>query len=1190
MSTLHILTLGPPQVRYQNELVNIRRRYPRGVLYYLAERGGSVDRQELLYLFENDPSDIAVARRNLRQALARLRHDIPDSSLIIADAQVVTLDWERVKADVLEFRRLLQLITPHLKQIRPNDALPPWLAQKMIQAIDLWRRPRFLPGAKLPNTPAWDNWITLTERELQEQRRTLLQRLASHFEILGEIEQAITYCEIALSDDIWNIDLYPLLRRLWVQFTQPGKALEHLERLQSAAQLNGVEEFPEEIVQLYHQIVASTPSLQSQRDLDWNLRPTLEAPFVGRQKAMACLLSTLPQGGSIFIRAQSGYGKSRLLKEFIARVSNDARVLLAHCHSNEFSLPFKPLVNLLRQDIEPEEWQTLNPVWRNQLALLLPELRPSDADPSSLSQIPPVFRRSQLIDAIQQLLIQIHRQRRLILCIEDIHWADEATLATVSYLSNHSPFTRGALMLVTVRPGFENPDLGELLNATRRQSTQQIVDLPPWSLEDLTELFISLYSIYPSTTLCQELLQRTGGNPYYLLEVLRSLLQKRAVAILTSLPSDFEYPENLQISERERYQQLQPLAREIIDLMAVAGTGCSISFLSTMLSQPLEKLMPVLDSLLRQEFLFKEDSEEEETIYFLYHDLLRQSVLNHLPFQQKTTLHLSIAQHIESHLGDNTFFQAAVLARHYETAGELRKAFGYWCQAGEYAHRMASLAEALEAFGHAEKILKSASAHISDEEILYLYTAWSNLLTDIDDAEKLRAIHSELFAMGQQRSSPLLTGTALDGLSDACMITSQFAEGLHYAERAVNYLKNYNLPGRYLINLAHRGILLYMFGDIVESAQIMELALEETKLLSGPMLHTIRGNIHYQLGLLYTLRGFPSRGKDLSLNALEDYKVIQNVYGEVLARAGLAVASFFLGEYHRARETCQEGIKLAEKINCWRYLSYLYAYQALITMTLGDLDAAQDYAYRAICLGDMQSHYIITAMGYRTLGDIYLHLNTPRLALKYYQRSLDRARQSFIMPYSLLNLGLALANTGEKQVGAHHIQQALSLSEQNGFGVVSIQARLALAQLAIEEQQWERVQDLTKRVLEETDSLDLPAERLQAHRLLAQTAWHTGETDLARQLAHDVASQAQTISNYWIELNALRLCHQISQSRGRPTQLTRLRLIPMVDSLQANPRASTLLKDIGASALLPKIVTTYKNTIRSELRLPSALH
>lgn len=1151
MADLSIYLLGPPETRWKEKSISILRRVPRALLFYLASQGKVVGRDTLLTLFWEDQPD-QVARRRLRESLSRLRGVLPNPNLLITHEDLVGLDFERVYVDQLEFLEVVLRIGQLPWQIPPEVPLPQEIFQLMARAIDLWRGPNFLDGADLPSSSSFDEWLTRTTQQLAHTRGRLLERLSDHARAVGNMEQALVLTGLALADDNLNEDLHFRVLRLLIEMGRRNEAQGYYAYLKDLFRRELNTQPSPRLTSLYKQIRRATGTATPAAQQTWRIWPSVLTPFVGRQQALEQLGRALPAGGGAIVFGESGQGKTRLLQEFSNQLKQQRRVLVALCRPAESSLPFQPFIDLFRNGVTPSEWLTLSPVWASRLSLLLPELmtlRPELEAPEPLEE--PAYARSLLLEAIRQAFLLLAERDYLLLFLDDAQWADESTLSTVAYLLERPPFDHKALLVVAARREEPNPALEKLLAAPASQSHLRPIHLTQLSLEEITLLGSYVLHFTPEPLFVRQLARETGGNPLFILETLRALLEQKGQPEASG-PVPLPLPESVHALIRSRLSRLSPLARQVIEQAAVIGAEFSPEIIHLATGLNLREVGRGLEEL-EQRLLVEvvAHSPEEMKCRFI-HEKFREFLLDELNPLQSRLLYGQAARALESRLGAEDGKQAARLAYYFEAAGELELAFRYWLRAGQHARQLFSLEDASQIFSHAEKLLDSIGAQLSEEQIHQLYADWTEMAFEADDSEAIERQNANLLRLGRRRHSPLLIGTALDGLGDACMAKNQFAEGLAYTNQAIPYLEQGDFVFEQMDAYIHRGVFLYMLNRLDEAYESFQDALALGAHSRQPSILRARANAHYQISLVRTLAGWPQSGQDHALRSLEEARQLGHHHIEISAYSALSLARFFLGEYAQARQDNQRGMDLAERSQAHRMRGYLHAVRGMIELSLGEIGAALHHAQQAIELGERYGHQDLAAMGRRVLGDVDFTLDSYEAAVDHYQRGLQLSGQGFWAIDTTFRMGFALARAGQTDVGMNYLHQALHLSQESGLGIGCILAQTMLAYIHVDLGEWERAQQLAIPLEEAVQARSLRPVQVFVNLLIGIAALSDARLEEALEQFRLASDKAAVLCNPLLEIRALQARLLALRRAGQPEGAALHRLEELFDRLEAS--------------------------------------
>jgi class 3 adenylate cyclase len=262
-------------------------------------------------------------------------------------------------------------------------------------------------------------------------------------------------------------------------------------------------------------------------------------PFAGRRDELERLERRLEAarsgtGGLAFVIGEPGIGKTRLLEEFTVRArSQGAQVLWGRCFEGELSRPFGPFAEAIAsyaKECEPQVLREEVGGYGGVVAKIAPELRERLPDLPVPEALAPEEERYRLLDAVAQLLWAFARKAPLVLVLDDLHWADGATLVLLRhlsrFLSRHPVLVLGAYRDVELDR--QHP-LGDALAALRREVEVERIGLLGLPQEAVMELLQAIARHEVRASFAEAITAETGGNPFFLREVLLNLLEEGKV-------------------------------------------------------------------------------------------------------------------------------------------------------------------------------------------------------------------------------------------------------------------------------------------------------------------------------------------------------------------------------------------------------------------------------------------------------------------------------------------------------------------------------------------------------------------------------------------------------------------------------------------------------------------------------------
>ena len=331
------------------------------------------------------------------------------------------------------------------------------------------------------------------------------------------------------------------------------------------------------------------------------------------------------------------------------------------------------------------------------LPALLALLDVSGDDPQWQALDPPQ-RRQRMLDAVKRLLLREAQVQPLLVVFEDLHWIDSETQALLDSLVESLPPAR-LLLFVNYRPEYEHHW------GSKTSYTQLRLDpLPPESAFELLHgLLGEDGTIEPLTPI---LIERTEGNPFFLEETVRALVETKALVgergayRLAKVLTDIQVPPTVQAILAARIDRLSPEDKRLLQSAAVIGKDVPFALLAAIADEREEELRRGLAHLQAAEFLY-EMSLFPDLEYTFKHALTHEVAYGSLLHERRRELHARIVEVIEALHGDRLAEHVERLAHHALRGEAWEKAARYASEAGQKAAARQAHREAVASFEQA---------------------------------------------------------------------------------------------------------------------------------------------------------------------------------------------------------------------------------------------------------------------------------------------------------------------------------------------------------------------------------------------------------------------------------------------------------------------------------------------------------
>jgi class 3 adenylate cyclase/DNA-binding winged helix-turn-helix (wHTH) protein/predicted ATPase len=445
--------------------------------------------------------------------------------------------------------------------------------------------------------------------------------------------------------------------------------------------------------------------------------------FVGRELELATLQQALERasaghGQVVAVVGEPGMGKTRLAYEGVQDLRRQGWLVLESAvASYGQGTPYFPVVELLqcyfhlKEGEAPPAIQTtvtgqvlaLDETLQGTVPALL-ALLDALPDDSPFWQLEPVPRRRRIQEALKQLLVRASQAQPVVLVVENLHWIDTETQAWLDTLVESLP-AAPLLLLVNYRPEYQHGW------GSKTYYTQLRLDpLPPTSA---TALVQDLVGTDPDLEpLARRLIAHTEGNPFFLEESVRTLVEMQALVgrrgayhLTQALPT-IQMPATVQAVLTARIDRLPPAAKRLLQTAAVIGTEVPLPVLHAVVELPEEAVQQSLTHVQAAEFLY-ETRLFPTPVYTFKHALTQQAAYQSLLISTRQQLHGQIAQILETQCAAMAETQPERLAHHYTEAGLGAQAVGYWQRAGQRAMERSAQMEAINHLSRGLEVLST---------------------------------------------------------------------------------------------------------------------------------------------------------------------------------------------------------------------------------------------------------------------------------------------------------------------------------------------------------------------------------------------------------------------------------------------------------------------------------------------------
>ena len=649
--------LGPLEVLQGETSIDLGGPKQRAVLAILVLHAGRVVSLDRIIdqLWGDEPPARATGTlqayvSNLRRALEPDRAPRTPAAMLASRAPGYVLQAAEDSIDAIRFEKLLGRGRDLLDRGRPAEA-----HQTLTEALSIWRGPVL---ADLADSP----FVFHESERLDELRAVAVESQLAADIALGRDATAAAQLESL-------VRVEPLRERLWelliLALYRSGRQADALRTFQAARAVLteelGVEPGPT-LVRLDRQVLAQDPAL------DWTapvpqpehrraapreesapeVRESSE-PFVGRAREIARIVSALDSTPLvdaprlILVSGDAGAGKTRLGAE-AGRLAADRGMLVAggRCWETPGVPALWPWVQAVRTvvgrftrlDVERALAGT-----RADIARIMPELASAPL-PEPRPPEDPDAARFQLYDSVTGFLDRLVDGRRLLVVLDDLHWADPSSLRMLQFLvTDHR--VRGLTVIATYRESDNRPGSPLHDTITSLAGEAGVAHLPVGALDAaaVRTYIEQATDVNPTPEVVTAVLQRTAGNALFVGELVRLLAAEGRLDDADSARSPVRFPAELQAVIHRRLARLPAEAHELLTLAAVIGDEFHIDVLERVAAAAPDDVLDLVETALLTRVLVEAPAAGS---YRFAHALIRELLYGELSRLRRARLHARV--------------------------------------------------------------------------------------------------------------------------------------------------------------------------------------------------------------------------------------------------------------------------------------------------------------------------------------------------------------------------------------------------------------------------------------------------------------------------------------------------------------------------------------------------------------------
>ena len=763
------------------------------------------------------------------------------------------------------------------------------------------------------------------------------------------------------------------------------------------------------------------------------ITPTGE--IVGRKSEMSRITdvinSTVEDNmRAVCISGEIGMGKTRLVHEVIKESENkNITFLESNLSATTRSIPYYPFREIVRSVFKSKGRESIAGIshaFLIELAKIVPELSDELVE---LDRSIFMLDKFRLFEGIRRFLELQASDSTLIVCFDNIHWADDSSLELFNYLVRALKETPVFFFFIYRVEEAKSELFMSIMQSMDREKLYDWIELEPLEPFEVAQMLLLMVGIPPSHELNAFIYRETGGNPFFIEELMKSLETNDAFSS-TETELSFIEDKDIVISHlikgviNRKMRMMSSQSCELLEYAAVIGREFDFTLLREVTGMNEGHLFDLMDEILNMRLLKEKEGEK----YCFLEDVIRETIYQQVNKIKAKNYHRMVGEALLKLNAECVESVVEELTDHYYLCDDNDKVIEYGMIAADRARNAYANRDAVKFYNRVLECLTESGMEgreLKEIEVLKNRAAVLDMVGDNEMAiEDLKEAVKNSQVLGEKKLEA-------DCLIDLCRVffgLSHYDDTIEMAEKALEIYRELNDEQGEMGGLNCIGIANWYLGEFEKALKLYRssLTIAEKK---GDKKHEaiILGN----QSIIFWNLGEYSKALKYYLRSLEITKTLGDIKTEAKALSNIGLIYGDMGDNAKAKEFYEGSLKLSTEMGARKLEATTLNNIGILSVVSGEYAEAIKYYEASMNISIETGTRKVEAMTRNNIGILYCSLGDYSRSLEYCTRSLQISREindRQTETESLINIGEIYLEKGELSTVEEYFEEALAVA------------------------------------------------------------------------------------------------------------------------------------------------------------------